>query len=74
MSSSSKNRARIQISMLGRFLPTYGDIDILRNFWRDIGVVVNHQSLITDFNWTKERLTVNIPFFDSKSQSVALLN
>ena len=59
MSSSSENRARIQISVLGRFLPQYGDIDVLRNFWRDIGVVVNHQSLFTDFNWTKERLTVS---------------
>ena len=42
MSSSSENRARIQISVLGRFLPNYGDIDILRSFWRDLGVVVNY--------------------------------
>ena len=59
MSSSSENCARVQISVLGRFLPSSGDIDALRNFWRDIGVVVNHQSLFTDFNWTKERLTVS---------------
>ena len=59
MSSSFENRARIQISVLGRFLPRYGDIDVLRSFWSDIGVVVNHQSLFTDFNWTKERLTVS---------------
>ena len=62
MSSSSENRARIQISVLGRFIPTYGDIDVLRGFWRDIGVVVNHQSLFTDFSWTKERLTVSSDF------------
>ena len=62
MSSSSENRARIQISVLGRFILTYGDIEILRGFWRDIGVVVNHQSLFTDFNWTKERLTVSSDF------------
>ena len=67
MSSSSENRARIQISVLGRFLPHYGDIDLLRNFWRDIGVVVNHQSLFTDFNWTKERLTVSIHHLQSLS-------
>ena len=59
MSSSSENRARIQISVLGRVLPKYGDIDVLRSFWRDVGVVVNHQSVFTDFNWTKERLTVS---------------
>ena len=60
MSSSSENRALFQILVLGRFLPSYGDIDVLRSFWRDIGVVVNHQSLFTDFNWTKKRLTVSI--------------
>ena len=65
MSSLSENRARIQISVLGRFPSTYGDIDVLRNFWRDIGVVVNHQALFTDFIWTKERLTVS-DFFHSK--------
>ena len=62
MSSSSENRARIQISVLGRFLPTYGEIDILSSLWRDIGVVVNNQSLFTDFNWNKERLTVSSDF------------
>ena len=45
MSSSSENRARTQISVLGRFLPRYGDIELLRHFWRDVGVIVNHQSL-----------------------------
>ena len=60
MSSSSQSRARIQISALGRFLPSYGDIDVLRNFWRDVGVIVSHQALFTDFNWTKERLTVSV--------------
>ena len=60
MSSSSESRARIQISVLGRFLPSYGDIDVLRNFWRDVGVIVNHQSLFTYFNWTKESLTVSV--------------
>ena len=75
MSSSSENRARIQISVLGRFLPRYGDIELLRHFWRDVGVIVNHQSLFTDFNWTKERLTVSKHFGYSKclnSQSFAL--
>ena len=61
MSSSAENRARIQISALGRFLSTFGHIDVLRNFWRDIGVVVNHQSLFNDVNWTKQRLPVSIP-------------
>ena len=61
MSSSSENRTRVQISVLGRFLSRCGDKDSLRNFWLDVGVVVNHQSLFTDFNGTKDWLTVSIP-------------
>ena len=52
--SSSENRARVQMSVLGRFLPNYGDFDVLRNLAR----------LFTDFNWTKECLTVSIHLFD----------
>ena len=60
MASSSDNRARVQLSVLGRFLPTYGNIEVLKRFWSDVGVIVNHQALFTDFDWSKERLTVSI--------------
>ena len=53
MASSSENRVRVQISVLGNYLRSYGDISTLREFWRDIGVVVNHQSLFTDLNGVK---------------------
>ena len=59
MASSSENRVRVQISVLGNYLRSYGDISTLREFWRDIGVVVNHQSLFTNFDWSKERLSVS---------------
>ena len=49
-SSSSDNRAHIQLSVLGRFLTTYGDLEVLEEFWSDVRVIVNHQALITDFN------------------------
>ena len=60
MASSSDNRVRVQMSVLGNYLRSYGDISTLRNLWRDVGVVVNHQSLFTDFDWSKERLSVSI--------------
>ena len=59
MASSSENRVRVQISILGHALPTFGNLGTLRELWKDIGVVVNHQSLFTDFNWGKERLSVS---------------
>ena len=59
MASSSENRVRVQISILGHALPTFGNLGTLRELWKDIGVVANHQSLFTDFNWGKERLSVS---------------
>ena len=50
MASSSENRVKIQVPVLGNYLPTYGDISALRKFWRDIGVGVNHQTLLTDLD------------------------
>ena len=62
MVSSSENRVTVQISILGHALPTFGNLGTLRELWKDIGVVVNHQSLFTDFNWGKERLSVSNSF------------
>ena len=59
---SSENQARVQITVLGQFVTSYRDIDTLRGFWRGIGVLVNRQSLFTDFNWNKELLAVSICF------------
>ena len=61
MASSSGNGARVQISILGHYLPTFGDIRALRGFWEDIGVVVNHHTLFADLNWgQKVRIAKNI--------------
>ena len=60
MASSADNRAGVRISILGPYLPTFGDIRALRRLWKDIGVVVNHQALFTDFNRGKERVSVSI--------------
>ena len=60
MASSSDNRARVQISILGHYNPTFGDIRALRGLWNDIGVVVNHQALFADFDWGEEQLSVSI--------------
>ena len=60
MTSSSENRAKVLVSVLGLYLRTHGDISALRSLWRGIGVVFNHQALFTDFDWSKERLSVSI--------------
>ena len=59
MAFSSDNWAKIQTSVLCRFITYYGDLDVLKGFWSDVGVIVNHQSLFTDFDWSKDRLSVS---------------
>ena len=39
MASSSANRARVQISVLGHYIPSFGDIRALRGIWKCIGVL-----------------------------------
>ena len=73
MSSSSSNRARVQLSVLAKFLPSSGDIEVLKSFWSDVGVIVNHQSLFTDFNWGKERLSVSFKFLIEESLNVGVM-
>ena len=61
MSSSAQSLAKIQISILGHFLPLSGDIQVLRTLWQQIGVVVNHQALFSDTDWSTTRLSVSSP-------------
>ena len=68
MRSSSDNIVKVQMSVLGDYLRSYGDITSLRNFCRDFGVVDNHQSLFSDFDRSKERLSVSIIFQSLRPQ------
>ena len=63
MTSSPQNRARIQISVLGHFLPLSGDIQVLRALWQQIGTAVNHQAIFSDIDWGTARLSVSSLLF-----------
>ena len=41
MSSSPQNLAKIQINILGHFLPLSGAVQVLRTLWQQIGVIVS---------------------------------
>ena len=58
MSSSSDNRARLHLSVIVKFLPSNGDLEVLKSFWNDVEVIVTHQALFTDFDWGREKLSV----------------
>ena len=69
MSSSSDIRAMVQLSILAEFLPSNGGLKLLKSFWKDVGIDVNHQALFTDFNWGRERLSVNSNFLPNTFSS-----
>ena len=62
IASSPDNQARVQISVFGRLLPLFGEIDTLRSFWRDVDVNAKQQSLFTHFKKGKERLSTFVLF------------
>ena len=69
MSSSSDDRARVQLSVLAKVFPSNGDLEVLKSFWSDVGVIVNHQTLFIDFNWGKERLSVGFSLISTHVNS-----
>ena len=62
MASSPQNRARLQISVLGCFLPLSGDVQVLRGLWQQIGIALNHQAITSDIDWSTTRLSVSSLF------------
>ena len=67
MASSPQNRAKMQITILGNFLPLSGDIRVLRMLWQQVGTVVNHRTIFSDIDWSTARLSVSNPSTHFKS-------
>ena len=42
MSSPLDNRARVELSVLAKFLPRTVDLEVQKSFWNGVGVFVNH--------------------------------
>ena len=59
MSSSSDNRSRVQLSVLRKFLPIYGNLEFQKTIWSDVGVIVNTKLCLPTSTGGK-RLTVSM--------------
>ena len=59
VTTTPDNKVRIQICVLGSFLPVFGDISIFRGLWSNLGSVMGHEASFLGFNWGKERLSVS---------------
>ena len=52
-------RKGTQISLIGRFVPYFGDIVILKGLWAEVGIFTNHQHMFGDLDWSSTTLTVS---------------
>ena len=55
-----ESRAKTQLSKIGHFIKTQGDLTVLRNLWSRLGSFTKFQAPLCDFDWGEERLSVNI--------------
>ena len=60
---TSKSRCQTQLSLIGDFLRTGGNLNQLRSMWLNVGTFMNHQSSFSDVDWSDERLSVSISYY-----------
>ena len=57
-----ESRARTQLCLIGEYIPTHGDLSVLRSMWAQISSFTDYQAALCDFDWGEERITVSIPY------------
>ena len=62
LTSSEDIRSGTQISLIGRFVPYFGNLATLQGLWTEVGNFTNHQELFGDIYWSSTKLTVCIVF------------
>ena len=62
LTNSEDVRLGIQVSLIGRFVPYFGDLTILQGLWAEVGNFTNHQDLFGNFDWSSTTLTVRTLF------------
>ena len=50
-------RSGTQRSLVGRFVPYFGDLATLQGLWTEVGNFTNHQELFGNLDWSSTRLT-----------------
>ena len=65
-----ESRAKMQLSIVGDFLQTQGDLSVLRSFWARISSYTDYQASLCDFDWTEEHITVSLFLWTNYEYSV----
>ena len=60
LTSSEDIRSGTQVSLIGRFVPYFGDLATLQGLWAEVGNFTNHQELFGTLDWSSTNLTVCI--------------
>ena len=55
----TETRASMQLSLIGLFVPSCGNVSLLQTLWTRVGVTANHQELFSGFDWGATKLTVS---------------
>ena len=55
-----QSRTKTQISLVGDFIQSQGDLTVLRRLWSRVGAFTNYQAAFHDFDWSEERMSVSI--------------
>ena len=56
---TSRSSCSTQLSLIGDFLRTGGNLKELRSIWLNVGTFMNHHGSFSDFDWSEERLSVS---------------
>ena len=60
MTNPEDVRMGTQISLIGRFVPHFGDLIILEGHWTEVGNYTNHQEMFGELDWSSTTLTVRM--------------
>ena len=55
-----ESHAKTQLCLVGEFIPSHGDLSVLRNMWEKVSSFTDNQAALCDFDWGDERVTVSI--------------
>ena len=58
-STDVNNRLNIQLSLIGTYLTSNGNLTALEHLWTNVGAFANKQNSSTDFVWDEEHLLVS---------------
>ena len=59
LSNPEDVRISPQKSLIARFVPHFGNLDVLEGLWTEVGNFTNHQEMFGDLDWSSTMITVS---------------